>query len=275
MVIFFEFSFYKTFLLIISPDSPTSSPMKKRAVFSQKQSPFTRRANTAFSKTTLSFNDIGAFQFSHLDSTNQFFKFRFTMLAMLGNNSQTSLQILRIFHLSLVTLPLDPVLLLATHSIHLRGRMTIWKASLSTCSGSWSWVLRIDASLLYVCHAIILVDVLHCYCDTPICISICTSYFLKIVLLTLCTALLLQHSYMHHYLYCLFSQVCTTHIYASISLLCTVPFICIWFKINHKINKFSSLQKIWVWCFLKPFVQGICKCGAKQTYSASRCSTQI
>jgi len=70
MVFFSELSFYKTFLLIISADSPTSSPMKMRAVFSQKQSPFSRRANTGFSKTTLSFNDMGAFQFSHVDSTN-------------------------------------------------------------------------------------------------------------------------------------------------------------------------------------------------------------
>jgi len=106
------------------------------------------------------------------------------MLVMLGNNSQTSLQILRIFHLSLMTLPPDLVLLSATHSIDLQGEMMIWKVSLSMCSGSWFWVLQIDASLLYVCHAIILVDVLHCYCDIPICFSICTSYFLQIVLLT-------------------------------------------------------------------------------------------
>jgi hypothetical protein len=43
-------------------DSPSSSPIKRGGLFTGQQSPFTRRAFTTFSKTTLSFNDHGAFQ---------------------------------------------------------------------------------------------------------------------------------------------------------------------------------------------------------------------
>jgi hypothetical protein len=123
----FSFFYITFFFLITFEESPSSSPIKKGALFSGQQSPFTHRAFTTFNKTTLSFHDPGVFQlFRKINNcTKSFTKFQSIMLVTLRNNFLEFLQTLEVFLFWERILVLDLVLLLAIQSTHSQGGMMI------------------------------------------------------------------------------------------------------------------------------------------------------